>query len=137
MYEQCKVTAEDLVAKQRKSNKSFDLTPWMAGFHAVSSGSLKSKYTKSEWNDKAMQLTAYIQTAGLDDELLQAAAENHRGIPGGTPAELLSELRGKQNSVIPWSVRQRERIVFDLDTLPWLRTESANASTQLGCGGTQ
>jgi hypothetical protein len=102
MYEQCKVTAEDLVSKQRKSNKSFDLTPLDGRVPRCIEWLIENKYTKSEWNDKAMQLTAYIQTAGLDDELLQAAAENHRGDSGDTPAELLSALEGKQNTVIPW-----------------------------------
>jgi hypothetical protein len=53
-----KVTAEDLVAKQRKSNKCLRFNScWMAGFHACIEWLIeKQAHTKSEWNDKAMQL---------------------------------------------------------------------------------
>ncbi len=50
-----------------------------------------------------MQLTAFRQAAGLDDELLEAAARNHKGDSQRTPSDLLSALEAKQGSRIQWS----------------------------------
>jgi hypothetical protein len=76
-----------------------------------------------------MQIVAYSQAVGLDDELVQQAAENHKGDSGRNPAELLQALKAKESTSIPWKCVAMNAL-FSSVTLHWLRIKSATTGIE-------
>jgi P4 family phage/plasmid primase-like protien len=99
MYEQCKVTAEALVAKQ-PGHTCHNLSllegripkcvRWIGRHENIKQG--------LGWNDVAMQLAAWFSVTEVDEKILQKAAESHQGTTGRKPEELGEDLRKKLGS---------------------------------------
>jgi putative DNA primase/helicase len=103
LFSSCQGTAESLPENTKRAGSSADLAVLNGKIPRCVLWLTQNKDTNSQWNAKAMQLIAFRQAAGLDDELLEAAARNHKGDSQRTPAELLAALEAKQSTAIPWS----------------------------------
>jgi hypothetical protein len=64
----------------------------------------QNKNNSCSWNTKAMQLVAYAQAAGLDDDLLEQAARNHKGDSGGHRVSCWGHCRRRNPRLFPGGV---------------------------------